>query len=138
MRRWLSAHGLEAYAPGMLAKGYDKLVFLRGLGETEIADIIRLLQMPLPHARALRAGLAELVPLSANAVGGAAPMGTVQAQMLVPLSANAVGVPAATVVYAVPTVVTPQKKAAVSVGRSPPLLSLSITHRGTFVSKTLT
>lgn len=68
---WLARHGLEAYASPMVAQGYDKLLFLRGLDEAEVAGLIQSLKMRKPHARAFRAALAELVPAAAVAAGGA-------------------------------------------------------------------
>ncbi len=83
VQEWFAAQQLPAYGPPAVALGYDKLVFLRGMDETEVAGLIQKLQMPVPHARAFRAALAGLVPQATAAPGGA-PVPGVVASVAVP------------------------------------------------------
>jgi hypothetical protein len=80
---WLAAHALEKYASSLAAQGYDKLLFLRGLGEAEVEGLVQSLQMPTPHARAFRAALEALVPAATVTAGGAPILG-VQTATAVP------------------------------------------------------
>lgn len=66
---WLADHGLEEYATQIVAQGYDKLLFLRELGDEEVEGLTQSLKMPHPHARALRTALTGLVPAGAVATG---------------------------------------------------------------------
>jgi hypothetical protein len=62
VQSWLAAHWLSAYSAPIVAAGYDKLIFLRGLNDGEVESLVQTLKMPHPHARAFRAALAELDP----------------------------------------------------------------------------
>lgn len=80
---WFAAQHLAAYGPVAVSLGYEKLVFLRGMDEAEVAGLIQKLQMPTPHARAFRVALARLVPQATAAPGGA-PVPGVVASVAVP------------------------------------------------------
>ena len=101
---WFVAQHLAAYGPAAVSLGYEKLVFLRGMDEAEVAGLIQKLQMPTPHARAFREALARLVPQATAAPGGA-PVPGVVASVAVPATPTPAPVmmaqPAQQVVHAV-------------------------------------
>eukprot|EP01051_Picozoa_sp_SAG22_P009411 SAG22_NODE_784_length_7228_cov_10.581620_2_plen_409_part_00 len=57
---WLAAHGLEEYAGALAAAGYNRMLFLATMGDTEASLLVATAKMPTPHARMFNHALQAL------------------------------------------------------------------------------
>ena len=59
--QWLSAHQLERYSAALAAEGYDRLVFLSDMSESDVAELVTAANMKRPHERTFRLALQGLL-----------------------------------------------------------------------------
>ena len=59
--QWLAAHQLERYSVALATEGYDRLIFLSDMAESDVADLVTAANMKRPHERTFRLALQELV-----------------------------------------------------------------------------
>eukprot|EP01043_Picozoa_sp_COSAG02_P034032 COSAG02_NODE_2358_length_9064_cov_12.658003_1_plen_520_part_00 len=59
--QWLAAHQLERYSTALATEGYDRLVFLSDMAESDVADLVAAANMKRPHERTFRLALQGLL-----------------------------------------------------------------------------
>jgi hypothetical protein len=62
VQAWLASHELEPYAAALFDQGYDSMIFLRAVMDSDADELVKKVDMKAGHARVFKAALKKLHP----------------------------------------------------------------------------